>query len=169
MKFSKLAVAAALAMAATPAALLAKDVTVGETIYGPKGAVVGTVTQVGNGTVTVDTGKHKAALPADAVGEIEGGKAAIGMTKDDLDAQLDQMLADQAAKVQAALVAGAAVVDVDGAALGTIKSADASGVVVESAAGAFTLKPENFSLQGDKLTAAVRVADVEAQLKASAG
>lgn len=167
MKISKLALAAALA--ATPAVLSAKDVTVGETIYGPQGAVVGTVTQVGDGIVTIDTGKHKAALPADAVGEIEGGKPAIGMTKADLDAQLDTMMAEQAAKLQAALIAGAAVADVDGAALGTIKSVDVNGVVVESAAGAFTLQPQHFTLQGDKLTAAVRVADVEAQLKGSAG
>jgi hypothetical protein len=169
MKVSKLVLAAALAMAATPAALSAKDVAVGETVYGSQGAVVGTVTAVGNGVVTIDTGKHKAALPADAIGEIEGGKPAIGMTKEELDGQLDTMLAEQTAKVNAALVAGAAVADVDGAALGTVKSVDAAGVVVESAAGAFTLQPQHFSLQGDKLTAAVRAADVAAQLKGIAG
>jgi sporulation protein YlmC with PRC-barrel domain len=166
MKVSKLVLAAALAMAATPA--LAQSVAVGATIYGSDGEVVGTVAQVGDGIVTIDTGKHKAALPADAVGKIDKGPA-IGMTKAELDGQLDQLIADQAAKMQAALVAGAAVADVDGAALGTIKSVDASGVVVESPAGAFTLQPEHFSLQGEKLTAAVRAADVAAQLKGSAG
>lgn len=163
MNFSKLFWATALAMAANPAALSAKDVTVGETIYGPQGAVVGTVAAIDGTTVTVDTGKHKAALPADAIGEVEG-KAAIGISKADLDAQLDTMLAEQSAKITAALVAGAAVADVDGAALGTVKSVDANGVVVESAHGAFTLQPEHFSLQGDKLTAAVRAADVAKQL-----
>jgi hypothetical protein len=163
MKFSKLVWAAALAMAATPAALSARDVAVGETIYGSQGAAVGTVAEVGNGTVTIDTGKHKAALPADAIGEVDG-KPAIGMTKEELDGQLDAMVAEQNAKLSAALVAGAAVADVEGAALGTVKSVDASGVVVESAHGAFTLQPQHFSLQGDKLTAAVRAADVAAQL-----
>jgi hypothetical protein len=168
MKFVSLALAAALAVAATPAMLSAKDVTVGETIYGPQGAVVGTVAQVGNGTIVVDTGKHKATLPAEAVGETEG-KATITVSKVDLDAQIDTMMAEQAAKVQAALTVGAAVADVDGAALGTVKSVDDAGVVVESEHGPFTLQAENFSLQGDKLTAAVRAADVAAQLGASAG
>lgn len=163
MKVSKFVWAAALALAATPVALNAKEVAVGETIYGSGGAVVGTVAEIGNGTVTVDTGKHRAALPADAIGELEG-KAAIGMTKEELDAQLDAALAEQNAKLTAALVAGAAVADIDGAALGTVKSVDAAGVVVESAHGAFTLQPQHFSLQGDKLTAAVRAADVAAQL-----
>lgn len=163
MKFSKMALAAALAFAATPAALLAQDVAVGTTIYGSDGEVLGTVTAVADGTVTVDTGAHQAALPANAIGKTDKGPT-VGLTKAELDGQIEQMTADQAAKVAAALVAGAAVADVDGAALGTIKSVDGDGVVVESPNGAFTLKPEHFSLQGDTLTAAVRAADVAAQL-----
>jgi hypothetical protein len=166
MKFSNMALAAALAFAATPAALLAQaqDVAVGTTIYGSDGQVVGTVTAVADGTVTVDTGAHQAALPANAIGKTDKGPT-VGLTKAELDAQIEKLTADQAAKVTAALAVGAAVVDVDGAALGTIKSVEGDSVVVESPSGAFTLKPEHFSLQGDKLTAAVRAADVAAQLK----
>lgn len=167
MKFSNMALAAALAFAATPAALLAQtpaqDVAVGTTIYGSDGEVLGTVTAVADGTVTVDTGTHQAALPATAIGKTDKGPT-VGLTKAELDAQIETLATDQAAKVTAALVAGAPVVDVDGAALGTIKTVEADGVVVEGANGAFTLKPEHFSLQGDKLTAAVRAADVAAQL-----
>ncbi len=160
-----MALAAALAFAATPAALMAQgqEVAVGTTIYGSDGEVLGTVTAVAEGTVTVDTGAHTAALPATAIGKTDKGPT-VGLTKAELDSQIVQMTADQAAKVSAALVAGAAVADVDGAALGTIKSVDENGVVVDSASGAFTLQPEHFSLQGDKLTAAVRAADVAAQL-----
>jgi hypothetical protein len=167
MKFSNMALAAALAFAAAPAALLAQapaqDVAVGTTIYGSDGQSLGTVTAVANGTVTVDTGSHQAALPATAIGKTDKGPT-VGLTKAELDAQIESLAADQAAKLAAALVAGAPVVDVDGAALGTIKTVEADAVVVEGANGAFTLKPEHFSLQGDKLTAAVRAADVAAQL-----
>lgn len=167
MKISKLAFAAALAMAATPAALSAQSTAVGTTIYGPQGSVVGTVVEDGEGVVVVDTGKHKATLPDNAFGEIEEGKTAIGMTKADLDAQIDKLLAENAAKMQAALVAGASVVDVDGKPLGTIKSVDGNSVVVAAEFGEFALQPENFALRDNKLTAAVRSADVAAQLGAS--
>jgi hypothetical protein len=166
MKFSKLALAAALAFAATPAAVLAQaaDVAVGATIYGSDGEPVGTVTTVDGDTVTLDTGTHTAALPASAIGKTDKGPA-VGLTKAELDDQIAQLTADQTAQLNAALIAGAAVADVDGAPLGTIKSVDDNGVVVESPDGAFTLQTQHFSLQGDKLTAAVRAADVAAQLK----
>jgi len=169
MKFSNMALAAALALAATPAALMAQAaapavaVAVGTTIYGSDGQPVGTVTAVADGTVTVDTGAHTAALPANAIGKTDKGPT-VSLTKAELDTQIEQMTADQTAKLTAALVAGAAVLDVDGAALGTIKSVEGESVVVEGPNGAFTLKPEHFSLPGDKLTAAVRAADVAAQL-----
>jgi len=165
MKFSNIALAAALAFAAAPAAVLAQgaDIAVGTTIYGSDGEPVGTVTAVADGVVTIDTGAHVAALPADAIGNTDKGPT-VGLTKGELDSQIEQLTADQRAQLTAALVEGAAVVDIDGAALGTIKSVDDNGVVVESANGAFTLQTEHFSLQGDKIMAAVRAADVAAQL-----
>lgn len=163
MKFSKLALAAALAFAATPVALLAQDIAVGATIYGSDGEPVGTVTAVADGAVTVDTGAHQAALPANAIGTGEKGPV-VGLTKAELDAQIEKLTAEQTAQLTAALVAGRPVLDVDGAPLGTIKSIDGSSVVVESPNGAFTLQTEHFSLRGSDLHAAVRAADVAAQL-----
>lgn len=165
MKFSKLAFAAALAVA-MPAALAAQDLAVGATVYGPDGAAVGTIVETGNGVTTIDTGKHKAALPNEGFGVGENGPT-VGVTKAEFEGQIDAMLAEQKAQLDAALVAGAAVADVDGAALGTIGSIADGNVVVESPHGPFALKPENFSLRDGKLTAAVRAADVEAQLKAT--
>lgn len=165
MKFSKLAFAAALAVA-LPTALAAQDLTVGATVYGSDGAAVGTIVESAGGVTTIDTGKHRAALPDEGFGAGDNGPT-IGVTKAEFEGQIDAMLAEQKAQLDAALVAGAAVADVDGAALGTIGSIAEDNVVIESPHGAFALKPDSFSLRDGKLTAAVRAADVEAQLKAT--
>ncbi|MGN6501129.1 MAG: hypothetical protein ACTHKM_13415, partial [Tsuneonella sp.] len=123
MKFVRLAAAAALATAALGTAAAAQDVAAGATVYGPDGAAVGTVESVANGVVTLDTGAHKAPLPADAFGKSDKGPT-ITVTKAKLDEMVAQQLAAADAKRDAALVAGAAVVSPKGAALGTVKSVE---------------------------------------------
>ncbi len=61
MKTLKLALLAG-ALAVTPAAAFAQDV--GATIYGNDGNAVGTVTEVNDQVVVIDTGKHKAPCPS---------------------------------------------------------------------------------------------------------
>lgn len=163
MTFARFA-AAALASVVLPAAAFAQ-VAAGVTVYGPDGTAVGTVASVDAGTVTLDTGTHKAPLPADAFGKGEQGPT-ITVTK----AQLDDMMAQQIAAANSArdakLVAGAAVLSPKGATLGTIKSVDGDAVVLDSTAGAVALKREHFALDANGALMALFTAD---QVAAAAG
>jgi hypothetical protein len=153
MKFIRLAAAAALATAALGSAASAQDVAAGATVYGPDGVAVGTVESVAGGVVTLDTGAHKAPLPADAFGKSDKGPT-ITVTKAQLDEMVEQQLAAATAKRDAALVAGAAVVSPKGAALGTIKSVEGDAIVLETAEGPVQLKREHFAIDaGGKLIA----------------
>ena len=164
MKFAKLAFAAALA-AAIPGVAFAQDLAVGATVTGPEGQVVGTIETIADGVVTVNTGKHKAPLPADAFGKGEAGPT-ITVTKAQLEAMLDEQLAAAAAQRDAALVADAAVASAAGAPLGTIKSVDGDAVVLQTAIGPVALKREHFAVDGAGVLVALFTAE---QIKAAAG
>lgn len=169
MKFTKLAVAAALATAAVSGAAFAQEVAAGATVYGPEGQAVGTVETVADGVVTLDTGKHKAPLPADAFGKGDKGPT-ITVTKAQLDAMIDEQLAAAAAQRDAALVEGAAVATADGQALGVVKSVAGDAVVVERAAGPVELKREHFAVaQTGNLMALFTAAQIDAAVAAAAG
>lgn len=164
MKFARLAVAAALATAALPGVALAQDVAVGATVFGPEGNVVGTVESVADGVVTLDTGKHKAPLPADAFGTGEKGPT-ITVTKAQIEGMIEEQLAAAAAQRDAALVAGAAVSSAKGAPLGTIKSVDGDAVVVETSDGSVEMLREHFAV--DAQGALMALFTIE-QIKAAA-
>lgn len=144
MKFSKMAIAA-IAAAGIATAAHAQDVTVGATVYGPEGNSVGTIESVADGVVTVDTGKHKAPLPANAFGQGENGPT-ITVTKAQLDAMLDEQIAAANAKRDAALVATAAVVTADNQPLGVVKSVDGNTVIVTAEQGDLNLLREHFAV-----------------------
>ncbi|MGN6497783.1 MAG: hypothetical protein ACTHK5_10655 [Tsuneonella sp.] len=164
MKFVRLAAAAALATAALGTAAAAQAGATGATVYGPDGAAVGTVESVANGVVTLDTGAHKAPLPADAFGKSDKGPT-ITVTKAQLDEMVAQQLAAADAKRDAALVAGAAVVSPKGAALGTVKSVEGDAVVVTTADGPVAMKREHFAIGADGALMALFTVD---QIKAAA-
>ena len=127
MKFAKLALAS-VALAATPA--LANDQVIpGATVTGPEGNAVGTIVSVENGQAVLDTGKHKVPLGVDMYGVGEAGPT-ITVTKVQLDGMVDAQLAEAAAKLDAALVAGASAMDAQHAPLGTIMSVEGDAVVV---------------------------------------
>lgn len=144
MNLAKLAVSAGLATVFLPAAAFAQ-VAAGATVYGPQGGEVGTVVSVADGVVTVDTGTHKAPLPADAFGNGEKGPT-ITVTK----AQIDAMMAEQAAAASAArdtaLIPGAVVITAKGAPAGTVKTVEGDAIVLESPSGAVALKREHFAV-----------------------
>lgn len=141
----QLAAAAALAAAAVAGPAFAQDVAVGATVYGPEGNAVGTIETVADGVVTLDTGAHKAPLPANAFGKGDKGPT-ITVTKAQLDGMIEQQLAAAAAQRDAALVAGAAVASAKGAPLGSVTSVDGDAVVVETADGPVELKREHFAV-----------------------
>jgi hypothetical protein len=144
MKSVKLALIATL-LATTPAVAFAQDV--GATVYGNDGNAIGTVEAVANGVVTIDTGKHKAPIPADLIGTGETGPS-INATKAQIDAMMDAQVAEANAKRDAALVLGAPVVSAMGKPVGTISELDlmADAIVLESPEGPVALKKEHFAV-----------------------
>lgn len=148
MKFAKLAVAAALATAALPGAAFAQDIASGATVYGPEGNVVGTVESVAGGVVTLDTGAHKAPLPANAFGKSDKGPT-ITVTRQQLDDMVAAQLAAAAQARDNALVASAAVNSADGQPAGTVKSIDGDEVVLETAEGPVAMKRDGFAVDAN--------------------
>lgn len=144
MKNLKLALLAG-ALAATPAAAIAQDV--GATIYGNDGNPVGTVAEVNEQVVVIDTGKHKAPVPVSMVFDGDKGKS-VNATKDQVDTMMDQRIAEANAKRDAALVQGAAVVSAGGRSVGTLGKVDlaADRILLEVEQGALQLKKEHFAV-----------------------
>ncbi len=155
MKFATLAAAAtALALTAAPAAVSAQaaapaapavDVTAGATVFGPQGGEVGTVLQVSDGVVIVDTGEHRAPLPANAFAQTENGLS-ITVTRAQPNTMRDQQVAAAHAQRDAALMAGAMVHTADDAMLGTVTSVEGDTIVVEREAGPIQLLREHFAV-----------------------
>jgi hypothetical protein len=178
MKFAYLAAAALAATsmttvaraqdaAATAAPAATAEVAVGATVTGPDGSAVGTVESVADGVVTVDTGKHKAPLPANAFGAGESGPT-ITVTKAQLDAMIDEQLAAAATQRDAMLVAGAAVHTADHQPLGTVKSVEGNNVIVEREAGPVNLLREHFAVADNMLMALFSAEQIEAAVAGQA-
>ena len=143
MNFAKLAVIGT-ALAALPALAHAQDV--GVTVFGNDDAAIGTVEANADGIVTVDTGTHKAPLPADLLAEREG-KWTVNATKAQIDAMMQAQVDEANAKRDAALVVGAAAVTAKGLPAGTVYTIDDQDtVILKRDAGIITLKREHFAV-----------------------
>lgn len=166
MKTAKLALIAA-ALWMVPLAAQAQDV--GATVTGNDGNPIGTVVSVGDGIVTIDTGKHKAPIPADVIGSGASGPS-INATKAQIDAMMDEQVAEATAKRDAALVTGAAVVSAAGSPVGKLASVDmaADMIVLESSAGPVALKKEHFAVDASGKLMALFTTDQIASAAASA-
>jgi hypothetical protein len=175
LNFTKAILAAgALSLASVSGAALAQDaaatakVAAGLTIYGSDGAEVGTIESVADGVATLDTGKHKIGLPLDRFGENAEGQTTIAVGRDQLNTMVDEQLAKAAAELEAVLVAGTPVVDVNGTALGSVGAIEGESVTVETEWGAFALKKANFMPGEGSVTAQVQADQVKSALGASA-
>jgi preprotein translocase subunit YajC len=166
---SKLFAAAALSLAACSGAAFAQaaSVTAGASVYDPQGGTVGTVDSVADGVAVVNTGAHTVALPLDKFATSEKGPV-ISVTKQALDDIAAQADADAAAKLNTALVAGAAVVDNAGAALGTIDKVDGDTVVLKTEKGPVSLTRMYFAVANVALMALVTKDQVLAALDSAA-
>ncbi|RGP40877.1 hypothetical protein BPTFM16_01170 [Altererythrobacter insulae] len=142
MKFAKLAILAT-ALAATPIAANAQEA--GQTVYGNDGNPIGTVESVANDVVMVNTGKHMAPLPLNLFGTSEEGPT-LNITATQLNDMLDAQAAEAEAKLDAALIEGAALVSADSQPAGMVQSvdADADVIVVERDTGLVSMKREHF-------------------------
>jgi hypothetical protein len=153
--------AAALSLATFSGAAFAQaaNVTAGATVYDPQGGTVGTVDSVADGIAVVNTGAHTVALPLGKFATSEKGPI-ISVTKQQLD--------DIAAKVTAALVVGAAVVDNAGVALGTIDKVDGENIVLNTEKGPVALTTKYFAVQNGALMALVTKDQILAALNGAA-
>lgn len=147
MNIAKFALAA-FAAAGLAATAQAQEMAAGATVYGPEGNPVGTVTSVAGGNVVLDTGTHEATLPAASFGEGEQGPT-ITVTQ----AQLNAMLAEQAAaaeaQLDAALVETAVVTSADGQDAGVVESIDGDTVILANEAGDVSLMREHFTVNAE--------------------
>lgn len=159
---------AALAQDAAAPAATAVEVTAGTTVYGPEGNEVGTVEGVTDGVATLNTGKHTIGLPLDRFGENAEGQTTLAVTRDQLNTMVDEQLAKAAAQLDAVLVAGTPVVDVNGTALGSVGAVEGEEVTVETEWGAFALKKANFLPGEGHVTAQVQADQVKSALGANA-
>lgn len=169
MKFAKLAVAAAI-LSASPIAANAAELAAGAKVTGPEGNAVGTVVSVENGIAVVDTGKHKAPLPANVFGETPDGFT-ISVTKAQIDSMIEQQMAEAAAKRDAALMVGANVVTSDSQPLGTVNEIDGDNVVIAvggDEATKVTLLREYFVANDTSLMARLTKAQIDEAMSGGA-
>ncbi len=130
---------------AAPAANAATTApTVGATIYDSAGVALGTVASITPQAVILNTGTAQVPVPPTSIGKTDKGFA-MAMTKADLDAAVASSQAQAQAAVKAKLTPGTAVAGLNGAALGTIKTADDQFVTVTTAKGDVKLPIAGFS------------------------
>jgi len=182
MNFTKLALLAS-AIAATPIVANAQDA--GSTIYGNDDAPIGTVESNAAGIVTVDTGAHKAPLPANLLANQEG-KWTVNATQAQINSMMDAQVAEQArlaaeaqAKAEAqaaqalaaALVVGAPVITADEQALGLVDAVEGGNVIVRNDDAQLITLPENLiTIAPDgQLMALANLADIMAAVEAAGG
>jgi hypothetical protein len=160
--------AGALSLALLSTGALAQDA--GATIMGNDQAAVGTVVSNDGTNVVIDTGKHKVAVGTASFAE-NAGVWSVNITKTELDAQMDQAVAEAAAKLEAALVPGTAVVTADAKPLGAIDMIDGGNVVVKGENDfVVTLPKDMFAVNAEgALMALANHADILAALEAAGG
>jgi hypothetical protein len=150
MKLMKTVAAATILLATTSGAAWAQSiaqagVTVGATVFGPQGNEVGKVERIDGEVVTVNTGKNAAALGGNSFVKGPNGPV-IGFTKAQLDDAVEAAAKQAQAKLEAALVAGAALRTSDGIDAGVIKSLNDDGsVVIEQPTRSFALQRDLFT------------------------
>ena len=159
------ATAAALAiLAAAPVA--AQDA--GVTVMGNDDAAVGTVLSNDGTTIVVDTGTHQVPLAAETFADREGTWV-LNTTKAELDTAYGEMMAEQQAALEAALVVGADVMTSDAQMLGAITEINEEAVVLDHMGQPLGLPHDLFALdpEGTLIVLADMAAIMEAM--ASAG
>jgi preprotein translocase subunit YajC len=138
--------------------------SVGMTVNDTNGGMVGTVTHVEPGYVTVKTDKHEVRLPARSFTPHQGALL-FALTRDQLNAQTEQSLAAAAAKI----APGAAVSDGSGGAVGTITAVDPEWVTVKLVSGTELRLPRSAVAPGPNgAVVGNTAAQLEAMAKANA-
>ena len=160
------AASAAQAPAAAPPPAAA-TLTLGMPVVDAQGGAVGSITAVAADSVTIKTDKHSAVLPKTGL-SVSAGKALVGLTQAQLNAQIEQA---QAAAPKAELKVGGNVKGTGGTSVGTIDAVTADSVTIKLASGVSIAIPRSgIAAEADGggvigLTAAQLEAQVKAQAK----
>lgn len=149
----------ALLLSTAPAAL-AQSLAPGAAIVDPQGQPVGTVTAVRGDAVTIRTDRHEVRLPLASI-RVEKTGGVVGMTQAELNADVEQAMAQLAA----AFTAGATVYDPAGQIVGTVGDSEQNLVTLRLASAREVRLPrEAFSLGRRGLVVGLTAAQIEAQL-----
>lgn len=105
-------------------------IAVGMQVTDAQGGLVGTVAAIKDDNVVVKTDKHEALLPKSSFTP-NNGKLLFGMTQAQLNAAIEQT----STAADAALVAGATVVGLQGTPVGTIETIDEQNATIKLASG----------------------------------
>ncbi len=171
MKFFKLAAAASVAIMSTAMAAQAEEavnLAVGTTVFGPQGGEVGTIEQVVDGNIVVNTGTNSAPLPAASFVQGEKGPM-IGFTQAQLNEAIEAAKAQADAALASALVSGAALRSIDGVALGTVGEIEGDNVTVNLDTGPIVLPKSQFATDADGLIVRFTAEQLQAALSQAAG
>jgi preprotein translocase subunit YajC len=165
MSFRKLIAATALS-----AALLLPGVAnaqtglaTGRTVTDTSGGEVGTITAVSGDNVTLRTDRHEVALPASSFA-VTDEAVLIALTRDQLNTQVDQMLAQQ----QAAFVVGAVVRDSQGAEVGPVQALDAETLTIQLGEQQIRLPRNAVAAGPNGLVIGATLAELQAQISGAA-
>ena len=159
--FAASALSAALLMAA-PAA--AETLRAGAVVTDPQGGQVGTITAVDSQYVTLQTDRHTTRLPVTSFTATDTA-VLFALTRDQLNAQLDQALA----QAQAAIQVGAVVHGRDGGVIGPVEAVDEQNVTVRFGDQQVRFARASLAPGQNGLVVGLTVDELRAQVSASSG
>lgn len=149
--------------AAASAEAPATAVAAGAIVKDTSGGEVGTILKVDGPNVVLKTDKHEVRLPASSFAP-GNGALLFGMTRDQVNAAVEQSLAAAAAKI----APGAAVSDPSGGAVGTLTAVDADTVTVKLTSGTLVRVPRTGIAAGPNgVVVGATAAQLEASVKAA--
>ena len=154
------------ALAQDAAAATAPELAVGGTVYDPEGGVVGTIENIVGGNVVISTGKNSATLGSNAFVHGPNGPV-IGMTREQLDAAVEQAAAKAKAAKAAALVPGAEVRSSDGVVVGSVDKVEGDNVFLKLADGAITLQQKHLNVDANGLKLFMTAAQFQSAVAAA--
>lgn len=152
--------AALLFPVAAPAS--AQTIQVGAAVKDPQGGEVGTVESIDGDFVVVRTDRHSARLPATSFTPTEEA-VLFGLTRDQLNAQIDQALA----QAQQSIAVGANVIDRDGVTIGTIESVDAETLTFKIGEQPIRLPRTSVAADASGVRIGATLAELQAQIAAA--
>lgn len=140
--------------------------SVGTQVVDTSGAPVGTVTAIQGDNLTIRTDKHEVVLPRSSM-TADNGKLLLGLTRVQLNAQIEQALA----AANAAVAPGVVVNGIGGTKIGTIESIGEGKVTIALESGRKLVLPVN-AVRGNAdgtTTIGYTSAQIEELVKANSG